>query len=82
MKVILQMFAIILKRIEKVNLLYCFKINPRKKVDVNFLSISSHCSIFEIRNNGITRYIHLHICKIAGLKDVCFKVFYIKRITI
>ena len=55
MKVILQMFAIILKRIEKVNLLCCFKMNPRKKVDVNFLSISSHCSIFEIRNNGIIR---------------------------
>ena len=49
MKVILQMFAIILKRIEKVNLLCCFKMNPRKKVNVNFLSISSHCSIFEIR---------------------------------
>lgn len=66
MEVILQMFAIILKRIEKVNLLYCFKINPRKKVDVNFLSISSHCSIFEIRNNVSIRYNHLHICKIAG----------------
>ena len=75
MKVILQMFAIILKRIEKVNLLCCFKMNPRKKVDINFLSISSHCSIFEIRNNGIVRYIHFHICKIAGLKYV-FSKFY------